>query len=418
MRALFGVAALIAFGLGACSASDDGNEVAQGGGGGVAGSGGGSGGGAKSCTKDGDCFQGRYCSVTMSCVAAGQCGADGDCAPPKFCGQGSSTCLEPGACVTDQDCAAEQTCDTQAKVCKAADGCGQIEFTLTQLPPNVMILLDRSGSMSSGAGGDSRWNVAKNAIQTVTTTFDTQIRFGLATYSSCLLPGCSAGSIVVPIADSNAVNINGFLGNTIDQGSQNGQAVVGGKVQYLCDSGLPETSTGKSLSALVGEPSLADPLRTNAVILLTDGEESSSCVAGCGGPCGAQSLVLQTPSVRTFVIGLGVNSSAIDTIALAGGTTQALPANNQAELNNAFNQIAAAVATCEFVLNNAPADADKLYVHFNDNPAQIPADPNNGWSFDPTTNKLVFHGAACDDIKSGKVTDIDVVYGCPGPVVR
>lgn len=36
---------------------------------------------------------------------------------------------------------------------------------------------------------------------------------------------------------------------------------------------------------------------------------------------------------------------------------------------------------------------------------------------DADTNTLTFHGAACTDIRSGAVTDIDVVYGCRGPVL-
>jgi hypothetical protein len=281
-----------------------------------------------------------------------------------------------------------------------------------------MILLDRSGSMDGDAGGDTRWNVAKKAIAQVTTSFDAKIRFGLATYSSCTSGGCSAGSIVVPIADANATNINGFLATTVDQGSSNGQGQTsGGLVQYLCDSGDPETSTGKSLAALVGEPTLQDTTRNNLIILLTDGGESSECVGSCNGPCAAAQLLAQNPSVKTYVIGLGVGASAIDQIAQAGGTTQSIPSNNQTELDNAFNQVAASVASCEYVLDTAPPGTDKLFVYFNDDPTGIPADPTNGWSYDPVTKKLEFHGSACDQVKSGTITDIDVVYGCPGPLV-
>ena len=81
----------------------------------------------------------------------------------------------------------------------------------------------------------------------------------------------------MPIADKNAGAINGFLSTAIDQGSSNGQGTSGGKIKYLCDSGDPETSTGKSLAALVGESTLQDPTRNNVVILLTDGSESGEC---------------------------------------------------------------------------------------------------------------------------------------------
>ncbi|MFO0568420.1 MAG: vWA domain-containing protein [Polyangiaceae bacterium] len=400
-----------------CS-SDDAGGIAEGGNGGGGGGSGGSGGSGVSCSGESDCDPGQFCSAAKICVADGSCGADGDCTSPETCGKSSKQCLAPGTCKSDGDCGSGQVCSPTSAKCEVGSGCGKSEFKLTQLAPNVMILLDRSGSMTGDAGGDSRWNVAKKAISTVTTQYDDKLRFGLATYSSCTSGGCSAGSVVVPIADKNAAAVNAFLGNTIDQGSSNGQGTSGGKVQYLCDSGDPETSTGKSLSALTGEASLKDATRSNVVILLTDGAESSQCVGSCNGPCGAGQLLAQTPSVKTYVIGLGVGAQAIDAIAAAGGTAKSLPSNNQAELDAAFSKVADAVASCDYVLDNAPADANGIYVYFNDDPTGVPKDGANGWSYDPVTKKLSFNGSACTTLKSGSVTDIDVVYGCPGPIVE
>lgn len=47
----------------------------------------------------------------------------------------------------------------------------------------------------------------------------------------------------------------------------------------------------------------------------------------------------------------------------------------------------------------------------------VPLDPTmmNGFSYDPGTNQVVFHGAACDTLKSGTVTSVDVVLGCRTP---
>jgi hypothetical protein len=422
MRWLLAFLMTIPLGLASCS-SDDGGGIAEGGKGGVGNGGGGGFGGSgagtgKACSSGGDCGAGQFCSAAKLCIPTGSCAADGDCTAPETCGKGSFECLAPGACQADGDCAGGQVCKQDTKQCEIGSGCGKKEFTFTELAPNVMILLDRSGSMDGSAGSDTRWNVAKKAIEQVTTKFDSKIRFGLATYSSCLSGGCSAGSIVVPIADKNASGINGFLATTIDQGSSNGKGTSGGKIQYLCDSGNPETSTGKSLAALVGESSLQDSLRTNAVILLTDGGESGECKGSCDGPCGAGKLLGQSPSVKTYVIGLGVNPSAIDAIAAQGGTTKSVPAANQTELDAAFNKIADAVASCDYVLDNAPADANGIYVYFNDDPTGVPKDGSNGWSYDPVTKKLTFHGSACTALKGGTVKDIDIVYGCPGPVIE
>ncbi len=407
--------------LPACSSSGDvasnanGGHSAAGGSGGGSGSGGMGGIGSQSCTASAECGTGYYCSKADVCLAAGKCAVNADCNAPDVCGQGSHTCLASGTCLFAGDCPTGQTCDTTSHKCSLGGACGKIEFT--HIAPNVLILLDRSGSMHNDAGGNTRWNVAKTAIQSVTTTYDADIRFGLATYSACLSGGCSAGSIVVPIAPTNAAKVNGFLSDKLDQGSSNGQNQVSGGIQYLCDSGDPETSTGKSLHALAGEPSLQDTTRQNAVLLLTDGEESSSCVSGGkDGPTSAAELLAQSPSVKTFVVGLGVNASSLDAVAQAGGTGKLVSAQNQTELNAALDSIASQISSCDLKLGTVPPDPTQVYVYFNGDSSGVANDPNNGFSYDPATNTIHFHGAACDSIQQKHVNSIVVGFGCKGQI--
>jgi hypothetical protein len=341
------------------------------------------------------------------------------CESPKRCSLASHTCLAPGACVADGDCPTGQTCNTTSMACEIGGECGGVAFQIEGVPPNVLILLDRSGSMNGDADGDTRWNVAKDAIDKVTTTLGDKIRFGLATYSSCLPGGCSAGSIVTPIAEGSSAEIRAFLASTVDERSSDGQGLTSdGKLKYLCDSGKSETSTGKSLSALVGEPSLLDAFRSNAVILLTDGKENDDCRGDCDGPCGAKRLLTQSPPVKTYVIGLGVNADAVDAIAEAGGTSRSIPTTNLAELSNAFDQIAVSVASCDYVLTSAPPNAEDLFVFFNDDPAQVPRNDVDGWSYAPSDRAFKFHGTACEQVKSGAAKNIDIVYGCPRPIIK
>jgi len=44
-----------------------------------------------------------------------------------------------------------------------------------------------------------------------------------------------------------------------------------------------------------------------------------------------------------------------------------------------------------------------------------PGRDEDGWTYDPATNSVTFHGTACDMIKDGTIIDIDVVYGCNMP---
>lgn len=208
---------------------------------------------------------------------------------------------------------------------------------------------------------------------------------------------------VVPLGNQNAGPITGFLG--------------GKNLDYLCNSGKPETSTGNTLYALIGEDSLQDPERGNAVLLITDGGENDECKTVTDGADAAGKLLAQTISVKTFVVGFSdAVIGSLKGIAEAGGTADAFNANNPASLEAALNAIAGAVASCQFKLDGVPDDPTKIYVFFDDDPAGVPRDGDNGWTYDPVTNTVTFHGAACAAIQDGSVVDVDVVFGCNVPV--
>ena len=140
-----------------------------------------------------------------------------------------------------------------------------------------------------------------------------------------------AGSIVVPLGNQNAGPINGFLG--------------GKGLEYLCNSGNPETSTGNTLYALIGEGSLQDPQRSNAVLLITDGGENTECKTVTNGAEAAAKLLSQPLPVKTYVVGFSdAVIGSLAGIAEAGGTEAPFNANNPASLAAALTTIAAALA--------------------------------------------------------------------------
>jgi len=342
-------------------------------------------------------------SATATGGSMEDCLDDDDCAPGLVCGEWSGQCLAPGACVYTEDCEEGQLCN--GGECEIGSDCGASAFNLTKLPPNVMIVLDRSGSMNGDVqdSDESRWEVAKDAIFTLVESFNNDIRFGLVTYSACEILECTAGEIVVPVIDQSLNMLTEFLA---DKG-----------FLYLCNSGNPETSTGNTLQALVGEPTLQEPARGNSIILITDGAESSECQGSTNGAQAAGDLYGQGLPVKTYAVGFSDNViGSLADIALAGGTEVAYNANNPQSLEEALSAIAANVASCDYVLDGDPPDVKDIFVFFDDDPKGIPYDPVNGWTYDPETKTLHFHGQACEDLKSGKVIDIDVVYGCNAPI--
>ncbi|MFV8753842.1 vWA domain-containing protein [Nannocystaceae bacterium ST9] len=352
---------------------------------------------------------------------AGQpCTDDSDC-PGQICLPASGACGDPGSCFLDEDCPEQgQVCTDN--LCMIGGDCGGFQFEIEAVPPNLLIMLDRSGSMDASVPDTNlnRWEVAKVAISQLTNGFDAKIRFGLATYSACVGNGCSAGTIVVPIADMNAVAINGFLDMTVGVGSGNGAGVDGqGKIEYLCDSGDPETSTGKSLNAQVGNQQIQDPARDNVILLITDGAESGDCIDnGIDGPAAAGNLFGQAIPVKTYAVGFGgANLDEINMIAQAGGTMQGYQADQADQLELALDQIANAVATCVFELDQVPPDPAEIYVFFDKLVPGVPNEGTNGWTYDPLTNTITFHGSSCEAIKAGTIVDIDIVYGCDEPPI-
>ena len=170
---------------------------------------------------------------------------------------------------------------------------------------------------------------------------------------------------------------------------------------------------------------LNDTTRNNYVLLMTDGEPN------CGGDVNTVKSVVaqlyaQTPSVRTFVVGIGdgtsSNPAALNGWADAGhtarpGATKYYQVNTVNDLQQAFADIVNGVASCTYQLSMKPADASLIVAYIGG--VAVPQDPTNGTTYDPGTNTLEFHGTSCDQIKGGAASSLDIVYGCPaGPIAK
>jgi hypothetical protein len=348
------------------------------------------------------CAAGTRCSAIGACIPEAECRSDEDCRAAERCAAGSLVCMPRGECLADEDCPLASTCGERA-LCV---GCGGSSIDL--LTGTVMIVLDRTASMSEPLGASTRWEVAKAAIDRITNAFAGRIRFGLVTYSACLPGGCSAGSVVVPLGEDPAA-INDFLDPLRGIGSPTGTAP-----NYLCESEMPETSTGATLAALVGLNDLQDPARNSAVILLTDGAMSADCVPPTG-PEGAAALLAQPIAVRTFAIGVGLDADMdqLEAIADAGGTERAFRAEDEVAFDRALDEIAADVTSCVYGLADLPDELGLVHV-FADG-AEIAPDDTNGYAIDEGALQLRLRGEACALLRSGAVETLEIVFACADP---
>jgi von Willebrand factor type A domain len=288
--------------------------------------------------------------------------------------------------------------------------CGQQTFNigLSQQEPNVLLVVDKSGSMQDPIPGttDTKWDTAKKAIFSLLMTYTGKVRWGLSVFPRIGGDKCDAGDLQIPFGpDRSQVIINLLTPIT--------SAMIGGST--------PTETTLQNLQLTAG---LNDTARNNYILLLTDGLPTCS-QDGKVTPVVA-ALYAQSPSVRTFVVGLGAdtdsNPAQLDEWAVAGHTDRAgamhkyYQANNINDLDMAFAEIASGIASCTYQLSMAPDDPSLIVVTVDGSPVVM--DATNGFTYDAGSQSMTFHGAVCDAVKNGTAKQVDLVYGCPPPPVK
>jgi hypothetical protein len=179
-----------------------------------------------------------------------------------------------------------------------------------------------------------------------------------------------------------------------------------------------------------------NPTHRVAVVYSTDGYPKGcdatntipNAVTAAGNALGG------TPSISTYVLGLGRNVSDLNSIAVAGGTMQAYLIDTTGD---AAGQLSAALASirtktavgCEYTIppppNGQMLDLGKVNVQYTDSSGMAHSvDPNpgttctgDGWHYSADNKQIEICGADCSAITNGgaKVT---VLFGCatgPGP---
>jgi hypothetical protein len=336
------------------------------------------------CTEHIDCASAEICQ-DGACVpnaSGGPCDAHSNCIEGEYC--------QYGECIPGDGGSGE-----------GGMGCGGQLYQATAIPPNVLIVLDRSGSMEEELDNQgTKWQVALDAIGGVVTDFEGLVRFGLSLYPG-LNPacdegnGCAPGAVFVDVGPNTSTAIIDVLGFV-----------------KTCELGTP---TAEALAGLTDYVGLQDLERTNFILLITDGKST------CEDPVSAvAALRNESPEIKTFVVGFGdgADPTELNGMAAAGGTALDgnllyYQADNAQALAGAFADIAASVMSCTFVLDMVPPDPNDLYVYIND--VEIERDPIHleGWDYESKTNRITFYGSSCDLLQSGMAMDLEIVFGCP-----
>lgn len=317
---------------------------------------------------------------------------------------------KPGApCTTDKDCGPGGVCDPGTHTC----GCGGTVVTATNVPPNLLVVQDRSCSMTAKVGGMPKWTVAVGAIENLTMVFNGRIRFGLELFPErSAVDKCSVTTIDIPVSPGNEAKIQQLLTSALQPTDPN---YPSGPCVTPIDSAMQRAET---------EPSFNDATRVSYALLITDGMQAG-CRAGGGDPATLQALTAMfNKGVHTFVVGFGaaVSVTSLDSFAIAGGEVNPAgphkfyQAQDAASLQVVLSSIATHALSCTLALSQAPPNGDvsRIFVYFDKTPPPIARDPNHvdGWDYDPMKNEVQFFGPTCDKLKTRAVTNTTVVFGC------
>jgi hypothetical protein len=169
--------------------------------------------------------------------------------------------------------------------------------------PRVMIVLDKSSSMVTGTvSGQTKWAVAKSALQTVLSTYQTSIDFGLLLFP---YPSqCGTGQVTVTIGSSNASAIMAQLATAPPTAGN-------------------YTPMYQSLDVAGADTSLQDKTYGNSIILITDGwqwcdpYDSSTRFLPV-----TSAATIAAASINLYVVGFGdsVDALTLNKMADAAGT--------------------------------------------------------------------------------------------------
>ncbi|MCS6898447.1 MAG: vWA domain-containing protein [Myxococcales bacterium] len=346
---------------------------------------------------------------------AGSGGCPQECKPPQFCGA-KGNCLDAGTCEDDADCGGGKICEASTGTCIIGSSCGVTQIKAEIVPPNLLLVLDRSCTMKGKISGQSKWNLAGKAVQSLLAAYAGKLRFGMTLFPDKTAPDCQQEKFLFPPQEDSTpiVTLLTAAQDPKDPWHPGSPCVTNG------------AQTMKQASTL---PELDDKTRKSYFVLVSDGLIQQVCnTSGVPeGVVGVVGTLFKDRGIPTYVIGFGsgqIDKAGLNEIAIAGGVPAEDPidpsfkyyrAEDGAKLEEALQTIAQKSLSCEYTLEHTPPDPNDIHVFF-DKKAEVLQDKEqkDGWDYNAATNQVSFFGPTCESLKSGKIEAVDIVLGCPG----
>lgn len=277
------------------------------------------------------------------------------------------------------------------------------------IPPRIMLVVDRSGSMNDDAVGfpGSKWDTAVDTLDTVTHQLETSVELGLALYPAGADQDqlCSAGSLAVAVRLNNANAIVSALNDTGPGGgtpTATTLLVARGNLSALGSQGGQRAI----VLATDGGPNCNDSLNGNTCTCVArrddgspDQQQCRDFSANCLDDVNTIAAAAQVASAGfpVFVLGLpGTEnfSGVLRSTAQAGGTNDFYNANSASSLAQSLEEIAIRLGSCRFDLPGSPRP-DQITVAVDGAPVARDAGRDDGWDL-IDSNTIELFGPACE----------------------
>jgi hypothetical protein len=297
----------------------------------------------------------------------------------------------------------------------SADGpnCGLSTFALQSLPPDVLIVLDKSASMNEPAKGllgcllfqcESKWSDMTMALNSTVMATQATVNWGLKLFPTDDLCGVSA-DVAAPVAANNAAMVNAAIAATSPSGDTPTRLAITGAGQYLMGLGRPNPPY---------------------IVLATDGLPNCAAAGQQNGADDAAAIMAVTDvaaaGIPVFVIGVGTaggGDATLSAMAKAGGKPRAAdpayyPVTTAADLSAALATIGGQFASCTLPIKQPP-DPDNIAVDADG--MRVPKSATDGWAYGAGMATIVLNGSWCANYQSGAIKDVQAIFGCPGKII-
>jgi hypothetical protein len=296
--------------------------------------------------------------------------------------------------------------------------CGLQHYALQRRPAEMLLILDRSGSMRQPPdpmapfGSPSKWDETIPAVRETIMKTASLVQWGIKLFPAKPdFVGCVVNDgVEVPSKIDNFAAIDAAITATTPTGTGTPtRYAVQKAVAYL--QANASTNARYLVLATDGEPNCADGVTND----LVDPDGSVMAVSAAA-----------TAGYKTFVIGIATAASdahmTLNKLADAGGAPRTgmaatdahyYPVASKQELVSALSQITGKVADCVFPLDKLPPTPDAVAVDIDG--MRIMRDPAkmNGWDYGAANKTIEVYGAVCEQIKKG-TSDVKIIFGCPG----